>query len=49
MPKACAHCGAELKRKRHTNGALEARESFARRKFCDRRCMARAMGRQEQA
>lgn len=39
--KSCAYCGKPLVRKRFSNGVLESQNQMRRRKFCDRRCMAR--------
>lgn len=41
-PRNCAHCGASLERKRF-NGRLEDFTRFLQRKFCDQKCMADAM------
>ena len=36
----CIHCGKELVQKRFSSGVLESPSMLARRKFCDRTCMA---------
>lgn len=41
--KHCQACKALLIRKRFASGTLEDNGCFARRKFCDRSCMAKAM------
>lgn len=41
--KLCAACGAEMARKRFSSGTLEDSGCFARRKYCNRKCMAYAM------
>lgn len=38
--KHCAQCGKPMQRKRY-GAALEDRSVYARRKFCDQKCMAR--------
>ena len=40
--KYCRHCGVQLERKT-INGRLEDRGVFMRRLYCDRKCMALAM------
>lgn len=39
----CTHCGKELFQKRFSSGVLESPSMLARRKFCDRKCMAEHM------
>lgn len=39
----CAYCGKELTQKRFRNGEMEAPSMLAKRKFCDRHCMAAYM------
>lgn len=39
--RACQQCGARMERK-VSNGRIEDRTVFSRRKYCDRACMARA-------
>ncbi len=43
LTKACNHCGKTLERKRSPSGTLEGAGCFARRKYCDRSCMAESM------
>lgn len=40
--KHCLHCGMQMRRKR-IDGRLEDNTSFARRRYCDRECMAKGM------
>ena len=40
--KHCGYCAKVLQRKRY-NGRLEDNGSFRRRKYCDRKCMAKMM------
>ena len=40
--KSCASCGQNLRRKRF-NGRLEDMSAFARRKYCDFKCMGEGM------
>ena len=42
--KACAHCGRELQRKRYPGGGLESPVNFAKRRCCNQRCAAYALG-----
>ena len=42
LMKNCKHCSAPMERKR-INGRLEDFTVFQKRKFCDQKCMAEAM------
>ena len=39
--KFCAGCGERMSRKRYANGKLESNLEFHRRKYCDKKCMAK--------
>ncbi len=43
MAHKCKNCGKPLEQKRFSSGVLESPSMMAKRKFCDRSCMAASM------
>ena len=42
QPKFCLHCGKQIKKRKAANGEMESFAHHNARKFCNRRCMAKA-------